>query len=358
MRSAFGGNRVKNALATSVLTLLAIQQVYAQEVGIDFESMPVGTTLVTETHGSRPVRLSERYLGKRENFFVTEETRLKKDGEWQFHSTTYYDLEGRLVRRDLTKGFIEYKPWSCHYVLGECEHAYQYPNPFKQYKQTKNTQKFTTRLENDTLIVSWTLIDGRIAEAPFKLGPYNLRVSSEYKNRLGEDTGYKFIDLVVPGEKASADPGGEQPNDVAAQATSGDKCTVLYEQLAAEAPGDIGSCTPVIKRARFDQCTLPSNAEAMRLPSQVVMILDASGSMAGNAGGTRKMLAAKREARKFMAALAKDVPVGLIVYGHKGNNDESGKLESCAGIEWALPGGRGPGTPRNGVANRRQCDRL
>ena len=120
-----------------------------------------------------------------------------------------------------------------------------------------------------------------------------------------------------------------------------DRCTALYERLRAEAPGDTSRCTPVLEEPKTEQCTLPSNHSSERLPSHVVMILDASGSMAGRVGGEQKMAVAKREAGQFLTDLAKDVPVGLMVYGHRGTNKESGKSESCAAMEWAHPVGAG-----------------
>ena len=47
------------------------------------------------------------------------------------------------------------------------------------------------------------------------------------------------------------------------------------------------------------------------------------------------MATAKKHAAGFLGAVAKDLPVGLVVYGHKGNNKESGKAESCTSYDWA-----------------------
>ncbi len=69
--------------------------------------------------------------------------------------------------------------------------------------------------------------------------------------------------------------------------------------------------------------------------------MDASGSMAGKLGGKSKMSIAKRESLRFLEALQKDVPVGMIVYGHKGNNNKTGKAESCSSVEWVHKLGSG-----------------
>lgn len=189
---------MRKALIVFLVAALLSVPSLAQDVGIKFDEMPIGTTLVTEVFSSKPFRRSEKYIGKRDEFYVVETSLIRTGGKIERYSTDYYDLKGRLIRRDRSRGFEEYSPYSCHYELGVCVHRYQYPNPFKNYNQTANKRKYITRLEGDTLIVSWSLADGNVAEVPFKLGPYNLRLSSENVNRLGRKTGYKFVDLIEP----------------------------------------------------------------------------------------------------------------------------------------------------------------
>lgn len=69
-------------------------------------------------------------------------------------------------------------------------------------------------------------------------------------------------------------------------------------------------------------------------PHHTLLILDASGSM--KAGG--KMSDAKTAIRRYMSQkLPANFKTGLMVYGHQGNNSESGKQESCTGIELLAP---------------------
>ncbi|MGB7262178.1 MAG: VWA domain-containing protein [Albidovulum sp.] len=67
--------------------------------------------------------------------------------------------------------------------------------------------------------------------------------------------------------------------------------------------------------------------------SHLILAIDASGSMAGSVGGETKMEIAKREAVNFLASLDESISVGLVVYGHRGNNQQDGKAESCASSE-------------------------
>ena len=66
---------------------------------------------------------------------------------------------------------------------------------------------------------------------------------------------------------------------------------------------------------------------------EVMFILDASGSMSEDAGGTCKMDAAKKVMAQIVPDLDPEVRVGLIVYGHRRKGD-------CRDIEMVIPPGR------------------
>lgn len=69
----------------------------------------------------------------------------------------------------------------------------------------------------------------------------------------------------------------------------------------------------------------------------VEIVLDASGSMAHKIAGISMMDIAKQSIQAVMKQMPKDANVGLRVFGHKGNNQESGKKESCASNESIVP---------------------
>ncbi|HBF43696.1 MAG TPA: hypothetical protein DDW42_08750 [Desulfobacteraceae bacterium] len=76
---------------------------------------------------------------------------------------------------------------------------------------------------------------------------------------------------------------------------------------------------------------LVSDARAKGFP-QVMFIVDASGSMWGDAGGQRKIDAAKEVISKIVPELPSEVKVGLTVYGHRRKGD-------CSDIEVMVPPG-------------------
>ena len=71
--------------------------------------------------------------------------------------------------------------------------------------------------------------------------------------------------------------------------------------------------------------------------NRLVIAIDASGSMAARAGDETKMDAAKRAATAFLASVPGGTQVGLVAFGHRGNNAASGKAESCRGVETLYP---------------------
>ncbi len=70
------------------------------------------------------------------------------------------------------------------------------------------------------------------------------------------------------------------------------------------------------------------------------LVLDSSGSMAGELeGGQTRIDAAKQVLTEVIGELPEreGVNVGFRVYGHKGNNTEAGKAESCRSTELQVP---------------------
>jgi hypothetical protein len=102
------------------------------------------------------------------------------------------------------------------------------------------------------------------------------------------------------------------------------------------------------KDPRVDDCTqqrcrLPrgtSVAQAARGRATVIA-LDASGSMAAQAGGgMTKMAAAKRAIRSYVRNTPPALDrFGLVVFGNRGDNSKAGRRASCKGVETLAPVG-------------------
>ncbi|MDR6224018.1 vWA domain-containing protein [Desmospora profundinema] len=69
----------------------------------------------------------------------------------------------------------------------------------------------------------------------------------------------------------------------------------------------------------------------------VLILLDASGSMAAKVPGGVKMDLAQQAIRSFVSELPEDANVALQVYGHKGSNSQKDKKISCSSAEEIHP---------------------
>lgn len=107
----------------------------------------------------------------------------------------------------------------------------------------------------------------------------------------------------------------------------------LYEDFLADFGEDMAACYPDYQLAEGPPPPDgPEEANGSGWKKAIIAV-DASGSMAGQAGGERKMDAAKAAVQEFMGTMPEDTEIGLLAFGHLGNNEESGKAESCEGIE-------------------------
>jgi Ca-activated chloride channel homolog len=69
----------------------------------------------------------------------------------------------------------------------------------------------------------------------------------------------------------------------------------------------------------------------------VMVILDASGSMGNMEGNQTRMNAAKNAITEFVKGLPKEANVGLRIYGHKGTGSNADKALSCSSSELIYP---------------------
>lgn len=91
----------------------------------------------------------------------------------------------------------------------------------------------------------------------------------------------------------------------------------------------------IFKKDKEDPFTHKKIQENFKVNLEIA--LDCSGSMAKVIGGKSMMEIAKASIQKVLAQMPKDAQVGLRVFGHKGNNEASGKKESCAACELIRP---------------------
>ncbi|QTD56909.1 vWA domain-containing protein [Parasphingorhabdus cellanae] len=112
---------------------------------------------------------------------------------------------------------------------------------------------------------------------------------------------------------------------------------MLFTRYIDDEGEDFEACFGSLPETRADPANV-SFKDSDDLPgrdamNRVIIAIDASGSMAGRVGNQTKMEAAKAAAIDYTSSLSDDVEVGLIAFGHRGNNSESGKEKSCSAVE-------------------------
>lgn len=83
--------------------------------------------------------------------------------------------------------------------------------------------------------------------------------------------------------------------------------------------------------------------------TRVVVAIDGSGSMAGAIGGRSKLMLAKEATLAFLDSLGPAVEASVLVFGQQGSNAESGKAQSCKGIDQLAPMSRDRAAQRRSV---------
>ncbi len=111
---------------------------------------------------------------------------------------------------------------------------------------------------------------------------------------------------------------------------------MLWDELLAEYGEDYEACDlPAVELA--EACAPPelisATGIALKETVNVELILDSSGSMAGEVAGGIKMDVAKETLTDFANSLPAEFNVALRVYGHTGSNNEADRPESCRGTE-------------------------
>lgn len=142
-----------------------------------------------------------------------------------------------------------------------------------------------------------------------------------------------FFSFLSAGCQSSSGSSGLSPANSGTASSSSNGAKQLYQQLLEEHGADYEKCLQEVKAAKAPNQPQKEEVKPGSGQLNVVVALDSSGSMRANVSGGNKMDVAKRAVTSFIENLPEKANAALVVYGHKGNNEQSGKAESCAGVE-------------------------
>ena len=131
---------------------------------------------------------------------------------------------------------------------------------------------------------------------------------------------------------------GSEPADAPASAGNSDAKAVLASFLKQRG-SDLDACFDGAPVMRDPGRTVAAPGTDLRpaVVNRLVVAIDSSGSMAAKAGGVTKLDAAKQAATRFLTSVPEGTEVGLVAFGHRGNNRPDGKAASCAAVETVYP---------------------
>ena len=131
---------------------------------------------------------------------------------------------------------------------------------------------------------------------------------------------------------------GSEPADAPAAAVGDDAKTVLATFLK-QSSSNLDACFDGAPDMRGPGGTVagPGTEPRPVAINRLVVAIDSSGSMAAKIGGVTKLDAAKRAATRFLTSVPEGTEVGLVAFGHRGNNRPDGKAASCASVETLYP---------------------
>lgn len=109
-----------------------------------------------------------------------------------------------------------------------------------------------------------------------------------------------------------------------------------YQQLLAQYGENYQQCLEPVA-VTLDVAPTSTSSQSQSQQLNVLIALDASGSMAGTVRGKTKMSVAKSAIAQFATRLPQNAKVALTVFGHQGSNQAADKAISCAGIETIYP---------------------
>ncbi|MBS4220966.1 VWA domain-containing protein [Bacillus sp. FJAT-49711] len=149
----------------------------------------------------------------------------------------------------------------------------------------------------------------------------------------------EYVGILNPEEQKVMDELTKDLPNISGEPTQ-KQLDAYYNQLLAIFQQDFHGPEELIAKLKFQSIGSPDIDDPRKQFKEnlnVLVLLDASGSMRADLGGQTQMDAAKTAITNFMKGLPKDANVGLRIYGHKGTGSDSDKKLSCSSSELVYP---------------------
>ena len=212
-------------------------------------------------------------------------------------------------------------------VLTSCDEEKEAPSTLEEGNQPEAVEPDTNLVEEDEPSENEDVIVG--PKLPTSLaGLEALPVGyTNYINRLEED-GQKLTDELT-----------KNLPDISGNPTK-EELDRYYEAILSVFQQDFVGPQELIDSLKFQSIGSPDIDEPryqFKENLNVLVILDASGSMGNMEGNQTRMNAAKNAITEFVKGLPAEANVGLRIYGHQGTGSNADKALSCSSSELIYP---------------------
>ncbi|WP_405100021.1 vWA domain-containing protein [Oceanobacillus sp. FSL H7-0719] len=149
----------------------------------------------------------------------------------------------------------------------------------------------------------------------------------------------EYVGILNPDEQKEMDELTKDLPDISGEPTQ-QQLDAYYNELLSIFQQDFRGPEELISQLKFQSIGEPDVEDPRKQFKEnlnVLVLLDASGSMGAYLDGQTQMDAAKTAITNFMEELPKDANVGLRIYGHKGTGSSEDKDLSCSSSELVYP---------------------
>ncbi len=178
------------AFKITATTLFAVFLAYAAEAegGIDFASMPLGCSWVTQYSNGNVWR--ETYFAKEPNAYITS---IREEQNKNPVSQIRFSLDGHMTQRNWANGQWEtFAPFSCFNQVGSCR------SRFRNSDGDDFTILNRTQVSGDTYSVTARVQNGdTFPPEGYRIGPFGMSIQNWSTNYSSQVT--KFENCALPG---------------------------------------------------------------------------------------------------------------------------------------------------------------
>lgn len=160
----------------------------AQDIGIQFSKMPVGTKMYYRDYEGDT--WMQEYRGKSGKYYIIKETHSDRN----LSVTRKYNAQGHMTQVSFVSGYIiRYSPHRCDRVMGACSYRY------KGSRKRNGLYKSTLVRQGNGYVYSWARQKtDETYDSKIVLGPYNVLKEETWTSGSGKTRYVRLVKIETP----------------------------------------------------------------------------------------------------------------------------------------------------------------